>query len=135
MEARIGCKRQLWKKAMDRKKELKQQYKLMKPEMGVFIIRLKDEKKCYVQATQDLRGVMNGARARLSGGFHPNQELRKDWKDKGPDAFIMEILEYLAYDEDESKTDYGDDLAILQMIWEEKLIKEGYLIYKKRITE
>jgi hypothetical protein len=120
---------------MDRKKELKQQYKLTKPEMGVFIIRLKEGKKCYLQATQDLRGVMNGARARINGAMHPNQELTKDVKEKGADAFEIEILEQFAYDKDESKTDYSEELDILQMIWEEKLIKEGYTIYQKRISK
>jgi hypothetical protein len=118
---------------MDRKKELKQQYKLMKPEMGIFIIRCNDEKKCYIQAAPDLRGVMNGALARLGGRMHPCQELQRDWTAKGPKAFTMEILECLAYDKDESKTDYTDELTILQMIWEEKLKKEGYEFYKKRI--
>lgn len=36
---------------MERKKELKQQYKEMKPEMGVFIIRSKASNKCFLQAT------------------------------------------------------------------------------------
>lgn len=120
---------------MDRKRELRQQYKLMKPDMGMFIIRSREEKKCYVQAAQDLRGTMNGALARLGGGMHPNQELLRDWKAKGPDAFVMEILEKLAYDKDETKTDYSEELAILQMIWEEKLTKEGYTLYQKRISK
>lgn len=37
----------------------------------------------------------------------------------------------LEYDKDELKTDYSEDLALLQMIWEEKLLKEDYLFYKK----
>ncbi|MEI6100376.1 MAG: GIY-YIG nuclease family protein [Eubacteriales bacterium] len=120
---------------MDRKKELKQQYKLIKPDMGVFIIRLKEGGKCYLQATPDLRGVMNGAIARLNGGGHPNQELQKDWSAKGADAFVMEILERLAYNKDESKTDYSEELAILQLIVEEKMQKENYELYKKKILK
>lgn len=120
---------------MDRKKELKQQYKQMKPDMGIFIIRCNEEKKCHIQTAQDLKGVMNGALARLGGGFHPNQELVKDWKEKGQGAFSMEILEHLAYDKDESKTDYSEELAILEMIWQEKLTKEGYTFYRKSITK
>ena len=33
---------------------------------------------------------------------------------------------------DESKTDYTEDLALLKMIWEEKLAKENKEFYKKR---
>lgn len=50
---------------MDRKKELKLQYKQTRPQMGIFTIRSKVNNKCYLQAAQDLRGVMNGARVRL----------------------------------------------------------------------
>ncbi len=118
---------------MDRKKELKMQYKMAKPEMGIFIIRCMVNNKCYIQATQDLRGVINGAKARLGGGMHPYKELQNEWSAFGPEKFEIEILEKLSYDEDESKTDYTEDLALLQLIWEEKLIKENRELYKKRI--
>ena len=118
---------------MDRKKELKRLYKMTRPEMGIFVIRPRGGKKCYIQATGDLRGVMNGALARLNGGGHPNRELQKEWSETGAGGFEMEVLERLAYDKDESKTDYGEELELLRMIWEEKLTKEGFEIYRKRI--
>ncbi|KUO75287.1 MAG: hypothetical protein APF77_22400 [Clostridia bacterium BRH_c25] len=118
---------------MDRKKELKQQYKQMKPQMGIFIIRSKVNNKCYIQATQDLRGVMNGAEVRLGAGMHPNKELQKEWKEFGSGNFTIEILENLEYDKDESKTDYTEDLALLQMIWEEKLVKKNMELYRKNL--
>jgi hypothetical protein len=116
-----------------RKKELIQQYKQMKPPMGIFIIRSKVNNKCYIQATQDLRGVMNGAIVRLEAGMHPNRELQREWKDFGSDNFTIEILENLEYDKDESKTDYKEELTLLQIIWEEKLAKQKLELYKKRI--
>lgn len=118
---------------MDRKKELKLQYKQTKPKMGIFIIRSKVNNKCYLQVTQDLRGVMNGAKVRLMGNMHPNKELQKEWNEYGLENFTVEILENLEYDKDESKTDYTEDLALLQMIWEEKLLKENMEFYKKSI--
>jgi len=118
---------------MDRKKELKLQYKLMKPKMGVFIVRSKVHDKCYIQAAKDLRGVMNGCQVRLAGGIHPYLELQKEWNEFGARCFTIEILEYLQYDADETKTDYTGDLALLQMIWEEKLARKGLAFYKKRI--
>ena len=118
---------------MDRKKELKEQYKQMRPPMGVFIIRSKVNNKCYIQTANDFRGVMNGARVRLAAGMHPNRELQKEWNEFGAENFSIEILEELEYDKDESKTDYNEDLALLQMLWEEKLTKENLEFYKKRI--
>ncbi len=118
---------------MDRKKELKLQYKQMRPPMGVFIIRSKVNQKCYLQTAQDFRGVMNGARVRLAAGIHPYRELQKEWNEYGPENFTIEILEKLEYDKDEAKTDYSEDLTLLQMIWEEKLANENMEFYKKRI--
>ncbi|HYE11453.1 MAG TPA: GIY-YIG nuclease family protein [Patescibacteria group bacterium] len=118
---------------MDRKKELKLLYKQTKPEMGIFMIRSNVNNKCYIQTTQDLRGVMNGAKVRLAAGMHPYKELQKDWNDLGSENFTIEILEMLEYDKDESKTDYTEDLALLQMIWEEKLTKENMEFYSKRL--
>jgi hypothetical protein len=117
----------------DRKKELLAQYKQMKPPMGVFIIRLKDGNKCHIQTATDLRAVMNGALARLSGGQHPIKELEKEWKEFGAEAFEMKILEELPYDKDEAKTDYTEELSLLQMIWEDKLKKENLQFYKKKL--
>ncbi len=119
---------------MDRKKELKDQYRQMNPDMGIFMIRSNVSNKCYLEETQDLRGTMNGTKFKLMAGVHPNRELQKEWKEFGERNFTIEILENLAYDKDESKTDYKEDLTLLQMIWEEKLLKENIEFYKKSIN-
>lgn len=116
-----------------RKKELIKNYKQMKPPMGIFIVRSKVNNKCFLQTTQNLRGVINGTIVRLEGGIHPNRELQKEWKEFGSENFTVEILENLEYDKDESKTDYKEELSLLQMLWEEKLTKEKMEFYRKRI--
>ena len=119
---------------MNRKKELKEQYKNMKKDMGIFIIKSKSNNKCYIKATQDLKGTINSTKFQLNfGNFanYPNEELQKEWKEHGESNFIIEILEKLKYDKDESKTDYSEELDILEMVWEEKLLKEGKELYKK----
>ena len=120
---------------MDRKKELKMQYKQMKPQMGVFIVRSKFNNKYYIEGTQDLRGTMNGTRFKLDAGGHPNKELQQEWAEHGAGSFTVEVLENLEYDKDESKTDYTEELALQKMIWEEKLSKEGLEIYKKSFKD
>ncbi len=116
---------------MDRKKELKEQYRRMKPQMGVFVVRNALRNKCYIESTKDLRSKINGTRFKLNAGGHPNRELQKDWKEHGEAHFKIKILETLEYDKDETKTDYTEDLALLQMIWEEKLVKGNMEFYKK----
>lgn len=116
---------------MDRKRELKLQYKQMKPPMGIFIIRSKVNNKCYIQTARDFRSAINGTKVRLASGMHPNRELQKEWNDFGAENFMIEILQNLEYDE--LRIDYTEDLALMQMIWEEKLAKENMEFYKKRI--
>ena len=116
---------------MDRRKELKEQYKQMKPDMGIFIIRSNLSNKCHIEGTQNLRAALNGARFKLEAGGYQNRELQKDWKEHGEKNFTIEVLKNLEYDKDETKTDYSDDLAILLMDWEERLAKENLEFYQK----
>ena len=53
----------------------------------------------------------------------------RDWQALGQVSFEMKVLEVLTYDKDESKTDYGDDLAILRSIWIERLVQQGIELY------
>lgn len=116
---------------MDRKKELKEQYKMMKPDMGIFIIKSNFENKCYIETTQNLKGTINSTEFKLGFGNHPNKELQKVWNEHGKDSFTIEILEKLEYDKDETKTDYSEELEILELEWKEKLTKQGMDFYRK----
>jgi len=116
---------------MDRKKELKMQYKQMKPDMGLIVVRPKSGNKFFLQATQNLKGFMNRIIFQLDTGRHPNRELQKAWQELGKNNFMVEVLEKLEYDEDESKTDYSDELALLELEWREKLLAQGLEPYVK----
>jgi hypothetical protein len=107
----------------EKKKELQVQYKLMKPDMGIFAVVNKNNAKYYLETTPDLKGRINSAKFKLNAGGHPNKELQKDWQEFGENAFEIKILEQIEYEEDESKTDYSEDLELLKMIWLEKLSK------------
>jgi hypothetical protein len=115
-----------------RRKELLEQFKQMKPDMGIFWIRSKERKKCFLETSQNLKGKMNSTRFQLDAGNHPFQELQREWKESGAGQFQFEVLELLKYDKDESKTDYSDELAIMKMLWEEKLSEQGFEFYKKK---
>ena len=102
----------------------------MKPPMGILIIRSNSNKKCLIEATQNLKGRLNSTSFKLNAGGHPNQELQKEWKELGEANFTIKILENLEYDkEDDTKTDYSEDLALLKLLWQEKLTKEGFTFY------
>ncbi len=99
------------------KKALKELYKQSKPDMGLFTISFGPGAPVYVGFAADLRGVINGTRARLAGGMHVNARLQADFDQYGLDAMSIEVVEGLDYDKDESKTDYKEDLEVLQEMW------------------
>lgn len=106
---------------MTDKKELKQKYKNLKPEMGVFRIESRISGNCYLYAAADLKSLMNRYRFQLDRGAHRDRELQSEWSAQGADNFIIEILERLAYDQDEAKSDYAEDLELLRLLWQDKL--------------
>ena len=116
---------------MDRKKELKEQYKQMKTEMGIMIVQNKINNKYILVPTQNLKGMINRVRFQLSSGGHPNRELQTEWNEFGEGNFNFETLEVLEYDKDESKTDYSEELNIMEIIWTEKLSDKKMEAYKK----
>lgn len=116
---------------MDRKKELKEQYKQMKPEMGILIVQNKINNKYLLITTQNLKGMINRVKFQLKSGGHPNKELQKEWKEFGEDNFDFRILETLDYDKDEVKTDYSEELNIMEIMLTEKLSEKNMKLYNK----
>ncbi len=110
---------------MDRKKELKEMYKQMKPDMGIFIVQSKINNKYYLETTQNLKGKINSTKFQLEAGSFRNQELQKDWNKYKAENFEIKVLENLKYDKDESKNDYSEELEIMKTIWVDKLTKEN----------
>ncbi|MFA7672443.1 MAG: GIY-YIG nuclease family protein [Clostridia bacterium] len=114
---------------MDRRKELKEQYKNSKPDMGVIIIKSEKSRKCYLEATRNIKGAINKSQFTLDMGSHINKELQKDWNELGASSFKIMILEKLDYDENKQDHDYREELAILRLMCIEKLSEEGILVY------
>jgi hypothetical protein len=112
-----------------RKKELKEQYKQLKPDMGILMVTSKANNKRLLVATQDLTSMVNRIKFQLNSGYFPQRDLQQDWKTYGKDNFAIEVLDTLEYSKDESKTDHSEDLAELRAIWEEKLTREGAELY------
>ena len=110
---------------MDRKKELKEQYKQMKTEMGILILQNKVNNKYLLLPTQNLKGMINRVKFQLKSGGYPNKELQQEWKEFGEDNFEIRILETLDYDKDESKTDYSEELYIMEIMLSEKLTEKN----------
>ena len=106
---------------MDNKKKLKEKYKQMKPDMGVFMYKCIPSGKVYLGIGQNLKAAVNSTSFQLrTGSYPPNKNLQEDWKKYGETSFEISVLETLEYDKDETKTDYVDDLSVLRDLWSEK---------------
>lgn len=81
-------------------KELRAEYEQIKPQIGVFQIRNKQNGKVLISGSTDLRSVWNSQKIKLEIGQHPNAALQKDWKESGSSNFSFEILEELTYTDD-----------------------------------
>lgn len=105
---------------MDRKKELKQQYKEVSIEAGVFQIKNKMNNKIFVGSLNNIKRL-NGIKFMLeTGNYTPNKELQMDWNEFGKDAFLFEVLEILKK-KDEPYWNEKEALAELESKWIERL--------------
>ncbi|MGM0853505.1 MAG: GIY-YIG nuclease family protein [Bacillota bacterium] len=105
---------------MDRKKELKQQYKETSVEAGIYQIMNKMNNKIYIGSTKNLK-TLNGIKFMLeTNEFTTNKELQKEWNQFGKDAFTFDIVEKLKKNDDPYFTE-KEALAELEEKWLEKL--------------
>jgi len=112
---------------MDRKKELKEQYRNMKPPMGIVIFQCLPTGKAYLACAKDTKAVINSKRFQLESGSCFSRNMQADWQEYGADAFDIRVLETLEYVEDETKTDYSADLAALRELCRERFADCEYI--------
>lgn len=106
---------------MERKKELKEQYKNFKPDMGIIGVKCSENNKIYLVKAKDINGMINRIKFQLGFGSYTNNELQKDYNTFGEKKFSFEVIEKLEYDKDEAKTDYSEDLDTLLELCRERM--------------
>lgn len=119
---------------MDRKKELKMQYKETKTLAGVYQIKNLINQKVFIGSTMNFK-TLNGKKFELEMGVSTNKALQNEWNEYCKDAFIIEELEILKEDEI-SKLGIKEDLKKLEEKWIEKLQpfgERGYNTEKSKL--
>ncbi len=119
---------------MKSKKELKNEYKLMKFPTGVYQITNTVNNKILIGCSTDLNAIWNRIRTQLKFGSFMIDEMQKDWNTYGEDKFRYEILSELKQDDPE-KTDYSKDLKVLEEMYLEELQPYDESGYNKRKTK
>lgn len=120
---------------MDRKQELKRQYKETKIEAGVYQIRNTKNEKVLIESTPNLKTI-NGKLFGLKMNSHTNKLLQTELKEYGGEAFVIEVLEILEIPED-VYFDTKESLKKLKQKWLDKLQpygERGYNTLKPTIS-
>lgn len=79
---------------MNRREELKQMYKELKTEAGVYRIRNTVNGKMLVVGTPNLKTI-NGKKFELQMGTSLNKTLQQEWNEYGEEAFAFEVIEVI----------------------------------------
>jgi predicted transcriptional regulator len=118
------------KKARDRRKALKREYK-ENTLAGVFQITNTSNGKIFIGKGMNGKGKLNSHQAQLKMGVHRNKGLQQDWNHYGAEQFTFEVLDYLEF-RDDSPQKQQKDLLALEKLWLDKLRPYGEKGYNKK---
>lgn len=101
-------------KEMDssRKKELLQQWKNRRPEMGIISFRCRETGEAFLGISKDTKADINSNRFRLSMGMHPNKRLAELWNEYGEEGFECSVVKILKIENPDD--DYTEELEQLR---------------------
>lgn len=105
---------------MDRKKQLKLEYKETPRPMGVFQIKNTANGKVFIVSSMNVPGSFNSQRFQLNLNSHSNKELQADWNSYSSEAFTFEILEIIN-PEKIAKDDWREAVSVLETKWLDNL--------------
>ncbi len=97
-------------------------YKNFTPTMGVYALRLTSTNQVLTDSSPHVRGSLNRVRFQLDAGVYPDKDIQRRWKEEGPQAIELEVLDELEYDPSKPVGhDYSAELTELEALWRERL--------------
>jgi hypothetical protein len=113
---------------MKTKKELKEEYKLVKPKIGVYRVRNTANNKVFIDSSINLGSIWNRHRVTLNNGTFHNAALQQEWNQLGEACFVYEVVAEIKHDETKN-IDYQKEAALLAAMYIDELQPfddEGY---------
>jgi len=98
---------------INRRKQLLEEYKNRRPEMGVIAFRCKETGENFLGISKDIRAGFNGIRVRLESKFHLDKVLQDRWNRYGKEGFEEAVVKTLDY-EDPLEDHTGDLEKLLE---------------------
>ncbi len=86
---------------LSRKKELLNEWKNRRPEMGLVAMRCKKSGEMFVGISTDTQFAFNSHRFQLSINRHPNKQLQQLWQQYGENGFDYSVVKILKYENKE----------------------------------
>lgn len=105
---------------MKTKKELKEEYNLLKQKAGVFRVTNMVNGKIFIDSSVNLDKIWNRHRVELNFGNHRNVDLQNDWKQFGEPNFKFEILSEIQ-EEEGKNINYDKEAKSLAKMFIEEL--------------
>jgi len=94
-----------------RKRELLEAWKHRHLEMGVISFRCGVTDETFLTTATDIPAKFNRIRFQLSAGICPNKRLQELWEQYGEDAFELQVVKRLKYDD--PKENHEEELETL----------------------
>lgn len=82
-----------------RKKELLEEYRNRRPEMGIFSYRCKATGESFLGCSQDIKAAFNSTTVKLNSNFYPNKRLLELWNLYGQEGFELTVVKLLKYED------------------------------------
>ncbi|NLV17129.1 MAG: GIY-YIG nuclease family protein [Syntrophomonadaceae bacterium] len=96
---------------MQRRKQLLEEYKNKKPEMGVISFRCITTGDAFLGISKDTRADFNSNRCKLKANWHPNKRLQELWNQYGENKFELSVKQVLKYED--PRADHTEELEKL----------------------
>lgn len=115
--------------SMKTKKELRNEFRIMKFRAGIFGIVNRLNSRIFLQSSTDLDRAFNSDVFQLKAGMHQNAQLQKDWIELGSDAFDFIIIDELKTDETDTPDKINRDLKELLQLNRGAISQKQTLLY------
>jgi len=109
---------------MNRKQDLKQQYRDAPPRAGVYVLRNLVDGRVLVGGSMNVDGALNRHRFELRLRTHRHDQLSADWARHGEAGFAFEVLDRVK-PSNAPDFDPAHELQVLLALWQQELCTES----------
>ncbi len=81
-----------------RKRQLLEEYKNRRPEMGVISYRCIATNESFLGISKDTKADFNSTSVKLAANYHPNKRLQELWNHYGMEGFELSVVKTFKYE-------------------------------------